>query len=706
MVMLILGGLIIGQVIYLQFLAKDSNGTMYREKSKRISINKAETKPNRGSILAHDERLLATSLPSYILRMDFKAKGMTDELFNNNVGALAQALARFFNDKSADVYKRELIKARREALSGKGSRVKRIINQKVDYLQLQQIKKFPLYSKGRNAGGLIVEQESTRVYPYQGMAYRTIGYLNAGNSGTGIERSFNTYLAGIKGMHVIQRTAGGEFIPIESDENIEPKDGYDVVTTIDVDIQDAAETALRNQLMKQDGYFEAGTAIVMDTQTGEIRAMANMKRYPNGSFGEAYNYAIGEASEPGSTFKLATLIAVLEGSTIDIDTEIDCGTASSWTYKGHVFRESGNTGMGKASVQKIIEKSSNVGVAKMVLQAFDKKESKFIDYLYDLHLNEKLNFDLEGEATPFIKSPKKNAKIWGGYSMPQMATGYELTLAPIHTLTLYNAVANNGKMVKPKLVKEIRMYGHTEKTFPTEVIKESICSRKTLKKVQTVLEGVVENGTARAIRGGEYKIAGKTGTAQIAFGRKGYVQNGLKRHQASFCGYFPAENPQYSCIVVLYTRLINKDSNFYGGTWAAPVFKEIADKIYATQPDWQSPVAAPEGLYADVPEIKRGKGNEMVEVVKTLEVPFQASKVDDDWALAQINANKVEIKQQTIATKTIPSVEGMGLKDALYLLEGMGLRVSFSGKGMVRTQSIAAGQNFTKGQTIVLTLAN
>lgn len=705
-VMLVLGGLIIGQVIYLQYFAVDDKGVPYSDKAKKISISKRETIPHRGSILAHDERLLAISLPSYILRMDFKATGMTDEVFNANVGELASTLSSYFRDKSAATYKKELISARRDALSGKSSRVRRIIDKKVDYLQLQEVKQFPLYKKGRNVGGLIVEQESKRVYPYQGMAYRTIGYLNAGKSGTGIERSFDKHLAGIKGMHVVQRSAGGEFIPVDSDENIDPQDGCDIVTTIDVDIQDAAETALRNQLMKENTYFEAGTAVVMETRTGEIRAMANMKRFDNGTFGEAYNYAIGQATEPGSTFKLASLIAVLESGELDIDDEIDCGTASTWKYRDFTFRESGSTGLGRVSVQKIIEKSSNVGVAKMVLQAFDKKESKFTDYLYKMGLNEKLGLDIEGEATPFIKNPKKNSQSWSPYSMPQMATGYELTLAPVHTLTLYNAVANNGTMVRPKLVREIRNYGQAVQVFPTQVVKDAICSRKTLKKVQTVLEGVVENGTAKSIKSPYYSIAGKTGTAQIAFGSKGYVQNGKKRHQASFCGYFPADNPQYTCIVVLYTRLIPREVNFYGGAWAAPVFKEISDKIYATQPAWHTPVTAAKDYFVDMPVVKKGKGNEVVEVVNKLGLPFIADNVNNSWAQASINDKKIAIKKQNTKANIVPSVEGMGLKDALYLLEDMGLRVLFSGKGRVKSQSLPAGQKFSKGQTITLALAN
>jgi cell division protein FtsI (penicillin-binding protein 3) len=706
--MLIIGGLIIVQVAYLQFFAEDENGMPYSKKAKQVSISKDETMPNRGSILAHDGQLLATSVPSYVLRMDFKAKGMTDSIFKSDVDALAKAMATYFKDKPAAAYKKEMEKARREALSGNGRRVKRIISQKVDYLQLQEIKQFPMYRNGRNVGGLIAEQESRRIYPYQGMAYRTIGYLSAGNSGAGIEKSYDKYLAGIKGMHVVQRTAGGEFIPIDSEENIEPKDGCDVVSTIDVDIQDTAETALRKQLMKGGGYFEAGTIVVMQVNTGEIRAMANMKRNKDGSFGEVYNYAIGAATEPGSTFKLASLIAVLESGNLDINDVIDCGASPEWIYKNHTFRESGSTGLGKASVQKIIEKSSNIGVAKMVIHAFEKKENKFTDLLYKMNLNEKLDIDIDGEAVPYIKNPKKDSKIWSVSSMPQIATGYELKLAPIHTLALYNAIANNGKMVRPKLVNEVRRYGKAEQTFPTQVLKESVCSRKTLTKVRTVLEGVVTNGTAyNAFKGCNYTVAGKTGTAQIAFGNKGYVQNEMKRHQASFCGYFPAEDPQFSCIVVLYTSDIPKNSNFYGGTWAAPVFREIADRIYTTHPTWYIPVIASEGQYADIPELKKGKSDELIEVARKLNMPYMADNIKSDWALASVNGNrKIEIKEQPTITNIIPSVVGMGLKDALFLLEDIGLQVTFSGKGTVRSQSVEAGQKFRKGQNIILTLGN
>ena len=460
--MLIVGGLIICQVGYLQFFAKDESGERYSEKAKQISISKRNIRANRGSILSHDERLLATSLPTYVLRMDFRAAGMTDSIFNSNVRPLAQALATKFRDKSVQDYEKALRNARKEAKGDAKKRIKRIVSKKVNYLELQDIKKFPLYEKGKNVGGLIAEQESRRIYPYEGLAYRTIGYLNADNGGTGIERAFDEHLKGVEGRHIIQRTAGGEYIPIDSDENIEPKDGCDIVTTIDVDMQDAAETALRNQLMKGEGYFEAGTVIVMETKTGAIRAMANMKRRKDGTFGENYNYAIAEATEPGSTFKLASLIAVLENGSIDIDDEIDCGTTPHWKYKDFTFHESGSTALGKTSVQTIIEKSSNVGVAKMVLKAFEGKESKFTDYLYKMKLNEKLGLDIDGEATPRVKNPKTDSRIWSAYSMPQMAIGYEIQLAPIHTLTFYNAVANGGKMVRPKLSNEIRRNGRVE----------------------------------------------------------------------------------------------------------------------------------------------------------------------------------------------------------------------------------------------------
>ncbi|MDR3134172.1 MAG: PASTA domain-containing protein [Prevotellaceae bacterium] len=675
--------IIMGRIIYLQF------DTDLRIEAQKISVKQEDLPALRGNILANDGRVLAISLPYYELFIDCTVA--PDSVFNKHIGALSAAMAKFFKDKTAEQYKMELTKARKEE-----KRYKRLHPRLVSYTELQAVKNFPLLKLGRNKGGLIVEQKSRRKNPYDRLAYRTIGWKNAGGVGVGIEDAFDSYLRGTPGKRMVQRLPGGEWMPLSSDVDMSPRDGMNVVTTLDVDIQDAAETALRAQL-RETPVFEAGTAIVMEVATGEIRAIANMKRHANGSYDESFNYAIGWATEPGSTFKLATLIALLEDSHMSLSTPVEVGNGQ-WRYYNKLFNDA-HAGSGVISLQEVLEQSSNVGFAKSAVQHYAKgKEKQFVDRLYNMNLNKQIGLQIKGEASPTIGYP--GDKTWSGLSIPMMAMGYEVLLTPMHTLTLYNAVANNGKMVKPKFVKAIQdKRGVTQKEFSTEIISSSICSPAVLAEVHKALRGTVEKGTAKKINDSRYHISGKTGTSRLVFDGV-YEKNGFKKHQASFVGFFPSEAPKYSAIVVLYSEKTR--DNFYGATWAAPAFKQIADKLYVADNDWNSTAQAETKA---MPLVKGGKKTEVEEVLDKLNIPLQPQPEEVQWVGVLSKDGHVQEVTKKITANEIPSVVNMGLKDALFLLENMDLEVRFSGdKGRVLRQSPEAGTKLVKGQQIFLEL--
>ncbi|MDR2585516.1 MAG: transpeptidase family protein [Prevotellaceae bacterium] len=639
LLLVVIGVVIIGQIIHLQYF------TDYKGLSDDYAYVQEEVEANRGSILARDGRLLATSVPYYQIRVDCVAP--QDTIFEKNVDGLSKALSNFFGDKSATQYKQELTNAR-EA----GNMYKALGNRDVDFKELTLIKQFPMFRLGANRGGIITLQKNKRQNPYGKLAYRTIGFINDKGVGVGIENSYDFYLKGRPGLQKFQRTSGGERVPIGNAPLIRPEDGFDIQTTLDVDIQEAAESALRTQLAKS-SVFEGATAVVMEVETGAIRAISNMstRESKDGTYDETYNYAIGEATEPGSTFKLATLIALLEGDNVNLNTMIDAGNGR-WQYANTTFRDVTSVGYGNISVLQAFAKSSNVAFAQLAVKHFGKKEKEFVDRLYNMKLREKYNIEILGEGSAVIRYPTD--RLWSKLSLPMMSIGYEVQLTPMHTLTFYNAIANGGKMMKPYFIENLQRHDKIEKRFLPQVLSGAICSKNTVDSVQKALRYVVKEGTAKSIDDTRYAIAGKTGTAQIAFDGKYKDAEGYRKHQASFVGFFPADNPRYTMIVVLYTTKTR--DNFYGGTWAAPVFKQIADKIYSFSNDWNAPLT-------------RDKTAELA-------LPFKR-----DRQLPPLTSDGV----------TIPDVTGMGLKDALYILERSGLQVKASGMGEVVTQHPQAG---------------
>ncbi len=683
---LVLGAIAVSGIIKEQFLTKDKITTddIYKEQV---------LEPTRGSILACDGSPLAVSIPVYELRWDSKV--VADTTWSKGIDSLARGLARIFGNKSASAYRTELANARKA-----GNRYKQIGPRNVDFGELEMIENLPIFRLGQFKGGLIVIKGSERVNPYGTLANRTIGSVNAVGEGTGIELTYDYRLRGKKGMQTVHRTLGNEWIPVNGAPSSPAVDGEDIRTTIDVRIQEAAETELRNQLAMSD-VFEGGTAIIMDVPTGAIRGIANMYKRRDGTFDEKYNYAFGHATEPGSTLKLASLMAMIEDRCITLETEVDGGDGE-WHYGGIRITDTHRGGYGKMTAQEAFEKSSNVAFAKMITESYGDDPAAYISRLHNMKLVEKLNLDIDGEAYAYILSPGDAA--WSNSSLASLGYGYALTVTPMHILTFYNAVANGGKMMRPYFIEDFERDGTPVQVAGPSVVSGSICSRSTLNDVRKALRGVVENGTAKICNDPRYAIAGKTGTARVAVNGRYEDEHGYRRYQASFAGYFPADDPKYSCIVVLYTGPTK--GNFYGATWAAPVFKRIADKIYTSHPDWNPPVYANGMTPPDNPSIASGMAESEAMPIDQMPMASRPHVKGKGWVRID-GGEKGELPTVTsleIEKGIVPDVSGMGLKDALYLLENEGYKVTFSGTGRVRTQNPQAGTVLGKGGKVTLTL--
>jgi cell division protein FtsI (penicillin-binding protein 3) len=689
LVVLVFAVILASKVIFLQLI----QGETWREKAEDARVRNFVIPSHRGDIYASDMRLLASSVPYYEVRMDMKAPGVSNEFFYENVDSLAYRLSQLFKDKSVAAYKSGLVAARK-----KGHRYYPV-KTKVNYLQLKEMKTFPILRRGRYKGGVIYVERSRRIHPHEGLAVRTIGYTTQGESGNivGIEGAYDKFLAGTQGIQRKQKIAGGVWMPLDDEGEIEPEDGSSVVTSISVDLQDVAHRALLSQLQLHEAGY--GSVIVMEVATGDVKAIVNLKKFGDG-YKEVYNYAVGASTEPGSTFKLPALITVLEDGIYNLTDSVDTEDGTFKHYDITIRDDSYiHGGYGKLSVQQVFEKSSNVGMAKLITKAYGKKPSVFVDKLYRMGLNTPLNTEIRGEGQPMINYP--GDELWSGVSLAQMSYGYELKQTPLQILTFYNAIANDGKMVKPRFVREIRNHGKLEQTFPPRVLNPSICSKSTLKKVRTMLEGVVEHGTATNLKASNFKIAGKTGTTQLYDKKYGY-KGGKRSYQASFVGYFPASNPQYSCIVVVNAPSRNI---YYGNQVAGPVFLEIANKVYATSLDLQKPVNEKVTLSIEMPYSKNGYSRETIAALRDLELKTSYEADHSDWISTQKTETEIKIHNRKMIDNLMPNVVSMGLKDALYLLENMGLEVKVNGRGSIRKQSIPAGSRVERGQKVVLEMS-
>ncbi len=672
------------QVTKLQF----KEGDIWREKAETINFQYREVPATRGNIYAADGSLLATSLPFYRVAIDPTIA--KSKLFDAGIDSLANKLSAFYKDKSAAAYKRMIKDSRLD------NKRYLVLNRKqIGYQGMQQMSKWPIFREGRLGGGVIFEKVEKRYRPFNSLASRTVGFLNEDNYGAGIEYSFNSYLKGTDGKALFQRLAGGSWKPVFDAEDVKPEDGYDVITTLDVNIQDVAETALLRQLIDRQAEF--GSVIVMEVKTGQIKAISNLQRNKSGrGYGENYNFAIGDQgnTEPGSTFKLLSMLALLEENKISLDDQVETGNGVHMFYN-RAMRDAKNGGFGTITVREGFEKSSNVAISKLVDRYFGSSPSKFMAYIEKAGLNQPLGFQLTGEGKPFFKKP--GAKDWYGTSLPWISIGYESKLNPLHTLALYNAVANGGKMMKPYIVKAVSKGNIIQESFQPEIIRKQIASEKTIKQLQDLLEGVVSRGTAKNIANADYKIAGKTGTAQKLINGK-YT----KKYYTSFAGYFPADNPKYSMIVV-----VDSPDGFaaYGGDVSAPVFKEIADRIYALDlelnPGSKLRLAKADDL--GEPFVEAGKAEELQEIFTRFGLKASAMN-DEEWVKTVSNKAGVQMQVNDTDKPIVPDVSGLPLRDALFILENKGLQVNYSGRGRVQSQSLAPGTQLKGNTTINLVL--
>lgn len=665
-------------------------GEKWRAKAEQVNFQFREVPATRGNIYAADGSLLATSLPFYRVAIDpTMAK---DAKFKSGIDSLSRLLSSFYKDKSATAYKRMIQDAR-----GNKKRYLVINRKQIGYQDMQKMAKWPIFRDGRLGGGVIFEKVEKRYQPFNSLASRTVGFLNEEDYGAGIEYSFNNYLKGKDGKALFQRLAGGSWKPVFDAEDIKPENGYDVYTTLDVNLQDIAETALRRQLIDRDAAF--GSVVVMEVKTGHIKAMANLQKNKIGKgYSESYNYAVGDIgnTEPGSTFKLLSMLALLEENKVNLNETIETGNGAHRFYNQTMY-DAKRGGFGTITIREAFEKSSNVAISKLVDMHFGSSPSKFLAYVEKAGLQEPFGIQLEGEGKPFFKKP--GAKDWYGTSLPWISIGYESKLNPIHTLALYNAVANNGVMMKPLFVKAVGRGNSFVETYKPEVIRKSIASEKTIKQLQELLEGVVLRGTAKNILNPDYSIAGKTGTAQkIINGR--YTET----YYTSFVGYFPADRPKYSMIVVIDSP---KGFAAYGGDVSAPVFKEIADRIFALDmelnPVDQSKIFTAQSDNPKIPVIKAGKGEDLQEIFEHLGISAK-SPAAEEWVKPTLVAERLDLKINETDKPVVPDVTGMPLRDALFILENKGLRVNYNGTGRVIQQSILPGTQLTPNTTINLVL--
>ena len=638
---------IILRVINLQYVQGDA----YRKLATELTIRQDTIYANKGNVYAADGNLLATSMSKFNVFMDLVT--VDPVVFEKHVKGLSVELSNMLGS-TASYYEKTLRRAKNK------KRRYFLITRNIGYTDYLKMREFPIFNLGVYKGGFIAKQRTERAHPIGKIAARTIGYDDFRGE-AGIEGAFAAYMQGENGLRWEQKIAKNQWKPIADYNEKEPIDGHDIITTIDVNIQDITHHALLRRLE----YFEAdhGCAVVMETATGEIKAISNLGITKKGTYYEKRNYAVWESHEPGSTFKLMALTAALEDKVIDTSDVVDTKNGIL-TFYGKPVRDSKHGGYGKISIAKAFEVSSNTVIVAAIDKAYKNQPSKFVERLYSMNLNNDLDLPLIGEPKPIIPDPRIKNGRWSGIALQWMAYGYGVSFTPLQTLTFYNAIANDGEMVKPQFLREVREFDKTIVPFKKEVINPQICSKETILKVKQLLKEVVEkpHGTGHKLYSPNFSMAGKTGTCQ-----KDYAQKDKLSYISSFAGFFPAENPKYSCIVVIHEP--KKEKGYYGATVAAPVFKEIAQKIYTTTPI----------------------DNQVVnEQVRFAEIEKAYLKYEDKL---QENYSK------------IPNVRGMSGMDALSLLENIGLKVKISGVGKVQSQSLKKGTKLIKGRTIILKLS-
>jgi len=680
--------LIIGKAFYIQQV----QGNYWRSLSDSLHQRIVEIPAARGTIYSEDGQMLSTNIPQFDIYIDFRVSPLHEKsglLFRTHIDSLSLSLAALFKDKSAEKYKEELTNAF-EASVGNYE-----LRKKISYREYLQLVKFPLFKLGRYKSGMIAEEKNIRLNPYENIGYRTIGLARDENK-VGLEKSYDTVLNGRNGRQLVRAIAGGVTVPVQEGEfEIAPETGKDIVSTLDVFIQEVTEKALMNMMVKNEA--QTGVAIVMEVKTGKIKAIANLGKVGEGKYAEDLNYAI-TPTEPGSTFKLVTLLSALEDGKVNLNSRVNL-EGGVWKVSGQTVYDSEKHGKFDASILEAFEESSNVGMAKIAMAHYSGNVNEYFKHLTKLRLDSTSGLDLVGERQPRLVKP--GSRLWGPTTLPWMAFGYNIEITPLQTLNLYNSIANNGVMMRPYLVNSIQEEGKIIKSISPKVYNAQLCKPSTIRDLRIALEGVCINGTGKTLfKNSLYKVAGKTGTAKVANGNKGY---GEGIFQSSFAGYFPADNPQYTIVVIIKNK--PHAANFYGASVAGPVFKEIADRLYSTYIQNKLDIA-PVFAVKDSSLFNYSVSKISLQTIaKQLSIPYQDSSLaSNNWIQLQGKGKNLKAAPQMISDTTMPNMTGMKLQDALWLCEKKGLLVKCVGKGKVVKQSIAQGEFIIKGQQIQIDL--
>lgn len=690
--MLCLGISIAFKIVKLKIYAKDE----FEKKALQFQLKKEVITPERGSIFDCNGNLLATSLPLYDLIVDGKGDGFSNaDTFNYYIDVTSKALSDLFKDRTPAEYKRILKDVRQQQKQWY------LLKKNVSYNDMLKVQELPILRSGKKRLSLHKTEKYKRTKPFGSLASRTIGYYVKGQNPVGIDGTYNSYLEGSEGKRYLMKIARKTYIPVNSENNVNAENGKDIISTLDITLQDVAENSLMKMLDSNDADW--GTVILMEVKTGEIRALANLRKDKNGKYVEDFNYAIRYKSNPGSTFKLVSMMALFEEGQTKPNTIVNAEGGKMFFCAGmQKPMEDSHLGHFEMTMQEAFEQSSNVAIAKQVKKIFGNNPDKLYEFYRQIGLTEPLGIDIAGEEKPYIKSP--DHKTWSCTSLPYMSIGYELDITPMHIITIYNAVANNGAMVRPRLVKKITYNGSTVKEFKTSYINKKICSDKTVEYLKKLMEGVVLRGTARNFKISDYTYAGKTGTVK-KIGSSKVDDN--PEYSASFCGYFPADEPQFTCYVLINNP---RKKKIYGAELALPVFKDIADKVFAQQISMHKDLRfAKHHAIDDLPLAAKAKTKDLKSIYNRLGIShhLHTDSVDEEsgiWSYTYIQNHSVAVEPMLHKGQAVPDVTGMTAKDAVYLLESKGYKVQLTGKGKVIKQSVPAGSSVSKGSLIKLIL--
>lgn len=679
------------------FYIQQVEGKYWRNMNDSLHEKLEPIEAERGTIYSADGEMLSTSIPQFDVYVDFGADGVREndgKRFFNSLDSLSYQLSKLFKDRNADEYKRIL----RDGYN-RADRYFPLLK-KVNFEDYQRLKLFPLVKLGKNKSGFIADVKSVRLNPYQLLAYRTIGLDRENSQKVGLEETYDSLLTGRRGKRLVRYIAGGISIPVDEDYQIEPENGKDIVTNIDTHIQDITETALMNEMISNEA--EHGCAIVLEVKTGKIKAIANLGLRNNGSYWEDLNYAV-QPTEPGSTFKLVTMLSLLEDKKISLTDMVNL-EGGRWTVNGQtvIDAEEHDKSDNTVTAKRAFEVSSNVGMAKLAYGGYAATPSQFVNHIRKLGFDSATGVDLAGEGRPKVYRPGKPG--WSANTVPWMAFGYNITVSPLHTAMMYNAIANNGKMMRPYLMATVKKDDIVIRETQPVAVSEKICSDQTLQQLKECLRGVCADSGSTAFKlfkGTPYKVAGKTGTALVADGKRTYADEVF---QSSFAGYFPANDPQYTCVVVIVNH--PHAVKHVGAAVAGPVFKDIADKLYALYVKQPAPVQ-----YASVTTTKdsmnylyAGAKYEVKKIMNALNVPYGDAGGNAEWATVSKEANRPVIQAESVHDKQMPQLAGMSLKDAIYICENMGLKVDIKGRGKVVSQSVNVGETINKGTQVQITL--